>query len=567
MERTGRALRWLLLALAALAVAHTLSIAAQSNHALPFADQWGLIKNLVRYEAGELGLGELLWKQHNEHRWLVPRLFFLVDVFAFDARNSFLIAVIVALQALHAALLVRLAYRTHQLPARWTPAVAAVVFVCLFSATQIENFESGLGLPFAAVALAATAAFAALARAAQPGARAPLWLAAALLAGAASATTMANGLLVWPILVGLAVWLRLGRGAALALAAGGLLVGAVYFAGYAKPPRHPDPIASLAHPLRILAYTGVYVGGPFRGLGLPAAGAVGGFGLWLAALAALRTASGPRPPHTAQAALVGVLAFAAGTALLSAVGRATFPLAQATASRYATFALLLWGALAALLPTLTAASSTRRRLALLAACGCVALTLASFEPSIARGGAARHRHLDNAALALLVGVDDYEAVAMIHPKPLHVFDAVGFLERHRLSIFAVPPPAPFGEPLSDHYALGSSCLGLFRQIEPVAGVRRSGARVAGWAWDAQAGRPPDTIVLVDAAATIVGAARTGIPLPGVAQRVPAVTDDRVGWRGYVAAPPGTELLAYALAADGVSLCLLPGRGTLSGPER
>ena len=82
---------------------------------LPHWDEWSLFDHLAKGGGWSL---PWLWAQHNEHRILVTKLFFLFDVEFFHGTQKFLLICIFLVQLLQVALLswsLRAARRTARL--------------------------------------------------------------------------------------------------------------------------------------------------------------------------------------------------------------------------------------------------------------------------------------------------------------------------------------------------------------------------------------------------------------------------------------------------------------------
>jgi hypothetical protein len=73
-----------------------------SCSSLPWWDTWEYIAAIAK---GESPLSpSWLWRQHNEQRLVIQKLFFVVDLKMFHARQIFLLASIVTIQLLHLGL-------------------------------------------------------------------------------------------------------------------------------------------------------------------------------------------------------------------------------------------------------------------------------------------------------------------------------------------------------------------------------------------------------------------------------------------------------------------------------
>ncbi len=103
-------------------------------------------------------------------------------------------------QLMHAAILLRQVRRVLPSHRRLPLIVPALVLVAFLSAAQIENFIDPFHVQFVLVYAAAAAAFDWTARA-RSSRHSALLMIAALVAASVSTLSMANGVLVWPLLL------------------------------------------------------------------------------------------------------------------------------------------------------------------------------------------------------------------------------------------------------------------------------------------------------------------------------------------------------------------------------
>jgi hypothetical protein len=210
---------------------------------LPWGDMWDYWAWYLKYKDH---LFTALWLQHNEHRIAVARLFFLVDQNLFHARAVFILVCIFLIQFFHALLLAWLARLANWRCKTGSVFLGAAAFLCLFSAQQYTNFTWSFQIQFVAVYFAVTAALTSvmvLARSSSQGAawvatRRHLWMAAAIVFGIIATYSMANGLLIWPLLVVVAYWYDLPRRDKAVLVVTGAIMWALYLGGYKTPPQH-----------------------------------------------------------------------------------------------------------------------------------------------------------------------------------------------------------------------------------------------------------------------------------------------------------------------------------------
>ncbi|HEX4769059.1 MAG TPA: hypothetical protein VH414_22570, partial [Lichenihabitans sp.] len=277
---------------------------------LPIWDEWVSVIELQQLRGGYYTLGDLAM-QYNEHRILIPRLFYFVDDELFGMSDRFNLAIMFLFQGANAAILIRLmmqrvAHRT------WRLLLAGFVLLLMFSLRQEQNFTFGFQLQFTGVfsfAMMAVLSFVdALDRLGTFGApeRRGAWarlLVAGLLCAAAT-YTMASGVLAGFTLLALAILLRAPWRVSLATAVVSTTLATLYFHGYVAG-RLSLPLADvLARPM---AYPRFLAGlmGNVLGDDLIATQTVGALGLAGFALAAAAVAV-RRTPGAASAALLGI---------------------------------------------------------------------------------------------------------------------------------------------------------------------------------------------------------------------------------------------------------------------
>ena len=521
---------------------------------LPVWDEWVSVDDLRRLWAGTYGLADLA-RQYNEHRLLVPRLFFLVDDIVFGMSDRFNLAVMFAFQALNAAILIGLMARLVAARAvRWL--LSGFILLVLFSLRQEQNFTFGFQLQFTGVftfAMLATLAFvAALDRfgsfGAEPRPGAWLRLVLALLLGAASTYTMANGVLALPTLLVLGLLVRAPWRALLATAVVAAGLAAVYFHGY-EPGTLGLPLAAAladpwAYPVFLAGLMGNLVGNDFTTTQI-----LGALGLAGAALAAARIATG-RSREPASAALVAVMGFMVASACATTYGRIGVGIMQAYEGRYVEPTVLFWCALVVFwsraLPSIGPAALRHG--------GAAALAGTMLVLAVALGGAEIRAWPDMVAQAakfaafrdgLLGGIFDRDVARYEIFSEDDLTATLAFLRENHLSLFGTPEAAEFGRPIGDLGAMAAGgCAGsVTAQAEP-ATLGRGGVRLSGTAWDEAANRPVRRVLMAGPDGRVTGF--------GSLEK-PAERSRR--WTGVAKSAAGEPVSAYAVLDDG-SLCAL-----------
>lgn len=531
-----------------------------------------------------------IYRQHNEHRIVIPKLFFLVDLLFFQGRNAFLVFSIFLCQILHIILFWSILGYSKLITRCQCIVLTSIVSILLFSLTQHENFLGGFQIQFVGVFAAATAAFVCIAQSAETGGsqtrsgrkRALMWLGSSIVCLIVAILMMSNGLLAGLPLIVLAFWLRVPRLHMAIIIAVFLMSAGLYLYDYQSPTGHANPLESLVQIDVVLLYAATYLGGPFGSIladafwpfpssyvvdGLFIAQVMGIFGLVLSvALGLLVVSRGRDRACRAEAILLAVMAMVAGTALVTALGRLNFSYAQALSSRYATPALVFWSA-AGLLSYLMAGrllSGMGRALCLAGVAVVAALSaiVSLHQIAMARELGEVRLNRDQAGIAMILGVKDDDAIKHIFPDPSLPWGARDFLRENRFSMFSEPYAQWVGTSIHDRFdvARRSRCRGFFDTITGVAssgsGPGAAQGRVTGWAWDNEQASVPSTIVITDGKGIVVGLGLAGYRRADVSNAIPEVSSVRNGWQGLVNGVAGSSLTAYAVLEDGRIICRL-----------
>lgn len=525
-----------------------------SYTSLPWSDGWTQIT--VAASGDNPFSLHWLWRQHNEHRLLIPKLLLAMDLRWFDAQQKFLLAVIFAVQLLHCFLL---SWSMRVLGGwrgpLWRTGTGLAAF-CLFCPTQWENLVWGFQTCFVLPPLFATISFVALLLYWKSTPQAPgsarRFIVLSVVSALAAMGSLASGVLLLPLLAVAALALRLRRSIILTYIATMLAAVALFLYGYVQPSTH-DPFAALRAPGKLLAYIATYLGSTWTAGGgwkpqnlviAPYAGALGVL-LLLPFLWRFRRFATLREAFSIQLLLMALFCLATGC--LTALGRIHLGIGQAFASRYETVALLFWFSLGCL----AFAAAARARPALitflqvLVAMVMLRGALLAFVPL--RDAREHAFQMRAASAALITGVNDPRQFddASINPYVLPM--DLAYLRQHRLSIFHDDPQAVLGRPLSSVFSMAprNGCAGA---VESVTQLGSSDWRITGWVWDVLRREVPTQMATV-ANGRIAGLGAAGNWQPDIrAKERGRLTTSLAGFTAYAANVPASEPVSiYAIS--------------------
>jgi len=521
---------------------------------IPLWDMWdGYLGFYNRVLNGEL---TAWWDQHNEHRIVLSRLLFWVDLAFFDGKSAFLI-VVNFLLAIAAALLMGVIFTEVFRDQAYTPSHWLLLTLCLtmpLSWMQEGNLTWAFQSQFFLAQLLPLVAFYSFYLGEQK--QSTGWFAASLGVAIACAGTMANGIGVLPILAVIALLACRHRiRKALAYGVAAIAVWLIYFVGYRSPPGHGSVIDTLAaEPLGMLVYTGLYIGTPVHFLldkMTPSAlessviylSMAAGFGLMAGALVILVKALRRPRDHVLELALLGFVAYIGATAFGTAGGRLMFGLEQALEGRYRTPAILLWLCFVVLAfryfgprrPSRHAVGRSAPALSVVL----ILLLVAQLSGATSDN---RHTEFDRnlAVLALSLGVNDPDRIRQVYPWVEPAMARARQSMANGISIFSQG---------SRFHRLGETtaaaiadedlhpCHGLVEGVIPVAG-EAGYARIQGWLAEGQAiANHPYAVFSGDG--DLRGYLLLGDTRPDLAEAVsPAAVDS--GFGGYIAGQIGAE---------------------------
>ncbi len=525
---------------------------------VPYWDMWrGTIEFFARATAGD---GRVWFEQHNEHRIFLSNILFYIDFVVFGGRGAFLVLMNFVIAGASAAALV--AFARDALADRSPPLAAAVGLVCVaaaFSWMQQENLVWAFQSQFFLVQALPLWAFYLLHRAEKAArSRAPFlgFFVGAAALGALSSLTMANGVIVLPLMAVMTLFAGAARWRTIALAALAALVAALYFSDYNSPGHHGTLTGALRENLiGVIHYTLVYLGSPLFHL-------LDGGSLWPATLGGGAMAAATafllardvlsRQVSTVRLALIFMLVFLGASAFVTAGGRLIFGVVTATSGRYATPALIAWAALFILVASAAAPALRKRTGVALAALAIVPLVLLAYQW---RAFAPNTPVLDGrrlAALALEVGADDVAALNAVMPNASRYRDIGRLAAARNYSVFGADWLRDAGLEIGDVARFRdestTGCQAFLDSVAPIVDETEF-VRVEGWFLSPYVQSATALLRFVDEEGRIVGFADYGRARPDVAEAT-GTANQRSGFTGYVRAEEAAGRLAVSARTGG-----------------
>lgn len=311
----------------------------------PFGDAWVVVNSIAN------GNGPASWSwvlgQNNEHRIAIPRLLIWLDLVAFHGKNVSLLFEIYLALLLHWLAICYAVERFTDFPKSLKRTLEGVFAFCVFHPNQSENltwsFQIAFVLPFALATLALLA-IAFFTRLSRPWPAAFSVAVAPILAG----FNLVSGLLIGPIVLGLAIVRRLPYRFLLSITAIFLISVAAYFSGY-EPPKPPySPQQALADPKGTFVYVLTYFGASWTNI-LPHKERILAFlSIICFGIVLIRSVRKWKELSEFEWFCIAECSLMLVVAATTALGRLAFGPGQAYARRYQTPAMLYWAALCSL---------------------------------------------------------------------------------------------------------------------------------------------------------------------------------------------------------------------------
>jgi len=473
-----------------------------------------------------------------DHRIVIPRILFFLDIYVFGGWNAFgIVAIYFMLACLGVTIWIE--YKKWHTVRYSSFIIIGLIFSFLFSWIQNENLKWGFQSQFIAIYLFAMLAFAFYSRPTGSVKRVAL----GLIFCACAELSMGNGIATFFVMATQGFLLRRSWREIATILVAGAIASAIYFHNFVKPVLPLDP--AVAHvPLARLKFFLIFLGSPVFWVthSLLLAGMAG---LLLFVLAALATIHLYRKrlftPY--RSFLIAGYGLIVASAIGATQGRWMLGLLAAIASRYTLPVLLSFLVLSLLALDMAA---TKRARTIVVLIPLVFLTfLAKFQENV-NGDVDILYRWKLAVLSQKIGLDHQDLDGLIFPLNVHyVYEQeANFAAEYEIGPYSRgwlhdAGLVKFDKDLVD----GSRCTGYLESVT----TDSVGITASGWAVSPVRRHGSLLIVLVNPAGETVGYGVSGRKRDDVKANVKHAPGNS-GWVGF-AKPGQKDLRAYALVGD------------------
>lgn len=562
-----------------------------ANHVpIPQWDEWQIYNEYIDWVSGITSRFEYLWTPHNEHRTVIAKLLFHLDIDYFEGRFIFPKIVPVIVHFLHMIVFILFALIYSRNNTHDRLAAVAAIIVLFFSGYHLENFYRAFNsqviteITFVTFSLSSLILFR---QSFENLYKARIYFLVTLLFAILATLSYGAGILVWPVLVTVSVLIRAPRRYIFFLASITILVSLLYVFRH-ESIGETNPLHVVKSPLSVTVYFFAYLGSPFAGQQLSVAIPFGIFGVAAFVFFGKRIIARYYDKRE-TICFLSTLLFCIGLAVIlsaaiTAIGRYELTPRQALSGRYASIASVYWACL--LIECLSSNSLSRvkyrwlgsgifkrfRVVFILAGIAIIVHTNSYWH----RVFKIEYEKFTELSLALISGAPDTgtqatpNILAYAYKRLDYIDKVVGFMKAHRLSLYAKGLDSILitlkeelaNKDLRSRFLLKEDwCAGEFNSLGLIFKKTPDGrdwARLHGWAWDKKEQGRPKAILFGDKQNHFIGYGKVFQRRDRALERNPWLGTPHVGWFGYVAANLGEAIRAYALSADFRSICPLQG---------
>ena len=544
------------------AAGHTIYLAIITHTPLLVFDEWRVLARYIEFMTGRVSLLSFLWEDYQGHRPVVTRLLFILDANTVGGTQVLTETVAIIVWIFLVVLFAIVHLRQRQLP--WGAQLIGVglLFLVLFPNQQVYNFGIGWNSAIILNVFFSVLALHLLIKSIEQKVNRFALLACGLLCGVLSAFSLANGLLIWPIMLLVCARFQAWRWATIVAIVGTIIV-AIYFFDFQETGALID---ALKNPKEFLKFFVTFLGIPSFGvLGPQGTIFFGALGILLIVYHFFRQSWCVDRDMPTICLLLGICLFFIATAGMVSIGRFRLDIDPALVPRYYSLASPLWAAILLLGFILHKQNleKAHKNVALITLdAGVLLVSICICGSAYFTGPSSEllkiHLHDDRelASTAILAGAPDQSVLKNIYPlSDIDVLSLVPYLASNRLSVFHSnidyflyqKAHNELQKPLSDGALLnGEWCAGAVDNINKID-VGRGGStwyQISGWLLNRKVKGNADGVLFSDENGRIIGIGRMLL----------AGSESTNAFDGYVKTSASRSVIAYAFKADRKNLC-------------
>ncbi len=493
---------------------------------VPYWDMWN--GTLGFYNQVQNGDAFAWIAQHNEHRILLSRILFWIDIHFFGGLSYFLMLCNFLLMLWISYVYLKIISHLFRKNDNIKYYLYSTVIVLIFSWIQNKNITWGFQSQFFLAYLFPLLSFYLLGRYSEL--KENKFYISSLIVGILSVFTMGNGILVLPILVVLGFILNISRQKQIIILLTTIVTLGLYFNNYVLPAQHGHLIPTLLnHPkdffLYILTYLGGAIGNSFETNRFLIAQF---FGLILIFSSLYYTYKiyKDRNSPTMLYALLAFIAYVGATAFGTAGGRVIFGVSQALSSRYMTPSLMVWVALLIVFVYYINFKSTYVKLINILF---ILIPLLFLKQQTHAFNINHHPDRLLATLALELSIHDEEYTDRIFPNYEILFKIATESKKNNISIFGEDRIRDISKKIGTYISKipSSNFIGFLDHIQQIIDQKKF-YRVNGWIYDKEASYIPESAFIINDSKKIIGYILTGFKRNDVASTI----DKKAKYSGF-----------------------------------
>lgn len=529
----------------------------KSFTSVPYWDMWG--PYLDFYMEPTNGFSSW-WTQHNEHRIILAKALFWLDVRYFSGLSYFLILANYFFVVLEIWIFFKIFdKKSIGVDPNFQFLLKCYIVAWLFSWSQYDNLTWAFQSQFFLAQLLPLCGFYWFSKSINSPTKVSYFL-GAILFGVLSLGSMANGIFAMPLLFVYSIIASQGWRRSSALFILSAITIAAYLYGYHTPAGHASPLNSLlSSPYDYLRYVLYYLGVPFYFIfeGVRIAGAaaiIGGIFLLASYLIFAIKLFVRREYGSMNFAIIIFGVFILATAVVTGGGRLIFGANQALTSRYCTPALMMWAGLFIMLSPALSRLYVKRKSIFLSVVAIASIGLIPMQLRAINIDGDINFNREVAALALTLGVRDLEQISKIYPAPDVAIAISEKAKKNNLSIFGADPYKGLGDSINmNAVTVGHlKCIGNLDEVIVLNGATYS--RIRGWIYSPDVRLHSKMVQIINETGSVVGYALVGQRRDDVMHHFGA-SALKSGFIGYVKATAANSSLGINSSAMGCEVTL------------